>query len=115
MPWESNTAGGSGSQRPSRVSGVKSCIFLSGKVFICILYNNKDTERPAKSSISLPVALLTVQKDTIMQLVPKSLFYLCFNTTAWAVLTSEGLSAVTILVFSGCESQAPLLHSGVPA
>lgn len=56
-----------------------------------------------------------MQKDAIMLLVPNSLVDLSFNTAAWAILTGEGLSAVTILVFGGYESQAPLLHSGVPA
>lgn len=58
---------------------------------------------------------MSVQKDAIMLLVPNSLVDLSFNTAAWAILTGEGLSAVTILVFGGYESQAPLLHSGVPA
>lgn len=46
------------------VSGVKSCIFLSDKVFIYILYNNKHFEKPAKSSISLPCALLKSKECT---------------------------------------------------
>lgn len=50
-----------------------------------------------------------------MLLVPKSLVYLCFNATTWAMLTGEDLFAMTILVFGGCESQAPLLHGGEPA
>lgn len=50
---------------------------------------------------------LSVQTNTVMLLVPKSLLYLCFNSTAWAVLTGEGLSAVTFLVLGGCVSKLP--------
>lgn len=44
-----------------------------------------------------------------------SLVCICFNPTAWAMLTSEDLSAMTILVFGDYESQVPFLHSDVPA
>lgn len=46
-----------------------------------------------------------MQTDTVVLLVPKSLLYLCFNSTAWAMLTGEGLSAVTFLSLDGCESK----------
>lgn len=42
-----------------------------------------------------------------MLLIPKSLFYLCFNSTAWAMLTGEDLPAVTSLVLGACESKLP--------
>lgn len=57
----------------------------------------------------------SAQKDTTLLLVPKSLVYSCFNSTACAMLTGKGLSAMTVPVFDGCESQASPLHSGVPA